>query len=138
MLRDSGLAVVEASYSLPGPVPMDAWRVVISGDAVPTVRVPHDSVAGNNVGEIERSWVSTAAEFGIFGPGGDFLLSVGAGQLGSLPWAHVRRGQDSSLARHLADHPGEPEFVAMSMDGRAICGVTTEEYDVWIIGANLG
>ncbi|MFC5117556.1 hypothetical protein ACFPN7_26800 [Amycolatopsis halotolerans] len=82
--------------------------------------------------------MSTAADFGVFGPGGDFLLSVGVRQLGTLPWAHVRRGQDSSLARHLASYPGEPEFVAMSMDGRAICGVTTEEYDIWIVGANLG
>jgi hypothetical protein len=39
------------------------------------------------------------------------------------------------LAQRLGSVEGEPEFVAMSLDGRVSCGVTTEEYEVWILTA---
>jgi hypothetical protein len=41
------------------------------------------------------------------------------------------------MANELALVTGEPEFVAMSMDGRVVCGVTTEEYDAWIVSGML-
>ncbi|WP_158684434.1 hypothetical protein [Amycolatopsis orientalis] len=137
LLRDAGFVVVAANYSFNGPSPEAAWRPVISGDAVPTVRVSHESASADHEREVDRSWESVAEEFGVFGEGGDFLISVAGEGMGSLPWAHVRRGRNLSPARHLVDYPGEPEFVTMSMDGRAVCGVTTEEYDIWIIGATL-
>lgn len=104
---------------------------------MPTVRVPYESGPDEYVPEVDRCWESVAEKLGVFGPGGDFLLSVGIDGMGALPWAHVRRGRNLSLARHLADNPGDPEFVTMSVDGRVVCGVTSEEYDVWIVEASL-
>lgn len=136
MLRASGLMVLEASSSFVGPAPMDAWRIIIGGNTVPTVRVATDSEF-DYLSDVDRSWESVAEELGIFGNDGEFLISVAGSPIGRLPWARVRPDQDRSLARHLVSNPGEPEFVAMSVDARVICGVTTEEYEIWVVGAEL-
>ncbi|WP_406642542.1 hypothetical protein [Amycolatopsis sp. WGS_07] len=136
MLRASGLVVLEASSSFDGPAPMDAWRVIISGNAVPTARVATDSEF-DYLSEVDRTWESVAEELGIFGNDREFLISVAGSPIGRLPWVRVRPARDLSLARHLVNNPEEPEFVAMSVDARVICGVTTEEYEIWIVGADL-
>ncbi|MBC6457913.1 hypothetical protein [Actinomadura sp. HBU206391] len=36
----------------------------------------------------------------------------------------------------LGDRPGQPEFVTLSTDGGALVGVTTEEFEVWLIAVD--
>ncbi|KJY42726.1 hypothetical protein VR41_06605 [Streptomyces sp. NRRL B-1568] len=36
----------------------------------------------------------------------------------------------------LGERPGQPEFVTLSMDGEALLGATTEEYEVWLIAVD--
>ncbi|MEW2499764.1 hypothetical protein AB0878_04680 [Amycolatopsis sp. NPDC047767] len=136
MLRASGLVVVKTSTLADGPQPRDAWRPVISGHAVPTATVAFGS-GEDYVSEVDRKWESIAEDRGIFGNDGEFLISVGGGGLGILAWAQVRRVGSVSLARNLDVGPEEPEFVAMSLDGRTVCGVTAEEYDMWIVAVDL-
>jgi hypothetical protein len=67
----------------------------------------------------------------LFGKRGEFLISVAGEDAVTAPWAHVRRTPKMVLAQRLALTKGKPEYVAMSLDGHIVCGVTTEEYEVW-------
>ena len=135
-LESAGLTVLQSAWSGPAPTPMEAWRVIIGGAAKPTarVRVQDD---GRHLREVQEKWEEIAEISGLFGEHGEFLLSVaGVGSV-AAPWAHVQRTPNMTLAEQLAPAKGEPEFVAMSEDGRVVCGITTEEYDVWIVAERL-
>ncbi|MEV4602968.1 hypothetical protein AB0K15_36920 [Amycolatopsis sp. NPDC049253] len=136
LLRKSGLAVLDTNYSAGGSRPSDVWRLAASGSTVPaaTVEVLPDF---GYLEEVDRQWQFLAEERGLFGEDGEFLISVAGERVGRLPWARVRRLGRMALAHHLVAYPGEPEFVAMSRDARVMCGVTTEEYDIWIVAGDL-
>jgi hypothetical protein len=87
----------------------------------------------STVDEVETKWESIAEDCGLFGSRREFLIHVAGVGAAKHPWACVQRNSGLSLAHHLAPDAGGPEFVAMSIDGRMVCGVTTEEYDVWIV-----
>ena len=56
----------------------------------------------------------------------------------AAPWALVRPNPPLALAYRLGPVYGEPEFVAMDVQGRNVCGVTSEKYDIWIVKDMLG
>ena len=133
-LRSAGLSVLDVAWYGKVPSPMAAWQLVIAGRVVPT------AVVGRGVGEefleeIDVRWAETSESLGLFGEHGDFLISISGAGAASAPWALVRRNPGMCLSGHLGSATGEPEFVTMSMDGRGVCGVTTEEYEVWIVSA---
>ncbi|WP_409464848.1 hypothetical protein [Amycolatopsis sp. GA6-003] len=55
MLHDAGLAVVEASCSFDGPSPESVWKIVVRGDAIPDVRVNHESDVDEYLSEVDRA-----------------------------------------------------------------------------------
>ena len=132
MLEAASLETLDHVWSGEVPTPADAWRLIIAGGVTPTAAVPM-SEGGEYLEQVEVLWRAIAEQHGLFGSDGEFLVSVAGAETGDLPWARVKMGMQSSMARHLVQHPGEPEFVAMSTDGRVVCGATTEEYDVWIV-----
>ncbi|WP_326565139.1 hypothetical protein VSH64_25185 [Amycolatopsis rhabdoformis] len=136
MLQRAGLVVVDSTLPAHTPPPMTAWRPVVSGDAVPTATVPYRPDLGH-LTDVDRQWESLAEQHRLFDDNGVFLISVGVASVSALPWAHVRRAGKLSLAQHLSEYPGEPEFVAMSTDARTICAATSEEYDVWLLAIAL-
>jgi hypothetical protein len=113
---------------------MKAWRPIISGGAKPAVRI-RTLEANGYLPEVQDQWVRLSEEIGIFGDQDDFLISVAGAGAANAPWARVQRTGAMRLAQRLGSVDGEPEFVAMSLDGRVACGVTTEEYEVWIVTA---
>jgi hypothetical protein len=132
LLQSAGLTVLDAAWSGQMPQPMEAWRLIIGGEVTPSA-VVHFLDNNEHLDEVESQWESIAENGGLFDSRGEFLISVaGVGSV-NHPWARVRRNVGLSLARSLAPSVGEPEFVAMSIDGRVVCGVTTEEYGVWIV-----
>jgi hypothetical protein len=136
LLREAGLSVLDGAWTGEVPSPWAAWRLIIGGDVVPDVRIA-DVEDDAHLDGVESAWERIAESAVLFGGDGEFLISVsGVGSV-DAPWALVRRGPRMRLAHVLAPYPGEPEFVAMSVDGRRVCGVTTEEYDVWIVQADI-
>lgn len=136
MLESAGLTVLDPAWTGAGPTPMDAWRSVASGNAVPNARVPISDTA-DHLDAVEERWESICEQFAIFGETADFLISVAGEGATEAPWAWVRRESRMRPAHVLGPIEGEPEFVAMSTGGSAICGVTTEEYEVWIVASRL-
>lgn len=45
----------------------------------------------------------------------------------------MRLAEQWDLAGLLGSRAGQPEFVAMSLDGESVLGVTCEEYAVWFV-----
>jgi hypothetical protein len=137
LLEQAGLSVIDPAWTDAPFAPMAAWRLVISGDAVPAATVRFDE-QDEHLAEVESKWKELSAEAGLFNERGEFLISVaGVGSV-AAPWALVRLNSSSTLASTLAPTRGNPEFVAMDLDGRKVCGVTSEEYEVWIVTGLLG
>lgn len=136
MLESAGLTVLDPAWTGVGLSPMDAWRPVISGNAVPNARLPVTE-AGDHLDAVEERWEGLCEQFAIFGESSDFLISVAGEGATEAPWARVRPAGRMRLAHVLGPVEGEPEFVAMSIDGTAVCAVTTEEYEVWIVASRL-
>jgi hypothetical protein len=128
-LRAAGFHVLQTPYAAPGlPSQMAAWRPVISALAQPACRIGHDEEDG--AARLEREWRRLLIEHRVVS--GDGRLIVGlSGQ--DANWALVRLPDEPVRLGELGPYPGEPEFVAMSLAGDAVCGVTVEEYDMWIV-----
>ena len=111
-----------------------AWRVFVSMDAEPSVRIS-DELGEISGAVLDQVWSVVARQTGVISDDGEFLLSVSGVGAAQRPWLHVRADGIPSV-RELGPNPGEPEFVASSLDRSATVGVTTEEYEIWILVAD--
>ena len=141
LLESSGLVVVEAEYdAAEGLGAWPAWKRIIGGNVVPTATVKLD---GPDVaGKVNERWRELARRYSVIDDRGEFLISVAGLGARELGWAKVRMTARVDLARSLTDqtssiHP-HPEFVTADVRGRTGLGVTTEEYDVWLILVQVG
>ncbi|MET7757458.1 PE-PGRS family protein [Streptomyces sp. NPDC005389] len=132
-LRQAGLDVVEGNRVEGVVRPWAAWRPVVSAGTTPTVAVRMD--APDLVAELNRQWYRLAVERGVIGTDGTFLIHVAGSVSGdtSRRWTRVRLTERWDLAGVLGERSGRPEFVTLSTDGDALIGVTSEEYDVWLV-----
>lgn len=130
-LSDAGLTVVKTPPPTDIAAPLKAWRGAVNIDAEPVAKVRQS--APDALIEVDRQWFTHALNASIFAPDQSFLISVaGPGSL-EFGWAHVKWTNDTTLAPRLVQDDGSVEFLAMSIDGRRTCAVTTEEYDFWIL-----
>ncbi|WNO76344.1 PE-PGRS family protein [Streptomyces sp. AM8-1-1] len=106
-----------------------AMRPVVAGNAEPTVAVRHDRP--DLVAELNAQWFRLAVECGVIGEDGDFLISASGGAGGG--WTRVRLAHSWDLAGTLGDRPGLAEFLTAATDGDAILGMTSEEYETWLV-----
>ncbi|MCF3106671.1 hypothetical protein IPZ58_34655 [Streptomyces roseoverticillatus] len=115
--------------------PPAAWRPVIAFDATPAVAVRLDRP--DLVAEINAQWYRLATEHSVIGADGTFLINIAGGRTpASRGWTRVRLAAQWDLAGVLGDRPGQPEFVTLSADGDTLLGVTTEEYEVWLVAVD--
>ncbi|MFC1435177.1 PE-PGRS family protein [Streptacidiphilus sp. N1-3] len=107
---------------------------MIAGSTEPTLAVPDDHP--DLVAELNRQWHRLAVEHDVINMDGEFLISV-ANQGNRCcehgHWTRVRLAEHWDLAGLLGPKPGQPECVAMSLDGESVLGTTTEEYAVWFV-----
>lgn len=106
-----------------------AMRPVVAGNAEPTVAVRHGRP--DLVAELNAQWFRLAVECGVIGEDGDFLISAPGGAGGG--WTRVRLAHSWDLAGTLGDRPGLAEFLTAATDGDAILGMTSEEYETWLL-----
>ncbi|WP_329134607.1 PE-PGRS family protein [Streptomyces sp. NBC_01476] len=131
LLQRAGLEVVGGRQIEEVLPPRAAWRPVISGSAKPTVAVRDD--LPDLIAELNAQWHRLAADSGVMGEDGVFLIDVAGRWTGSAPrrWTRVRLTGQWDLAGVLGERPGQPEFVTLSTDGSVLIGVTTEEDEIW-------
>lgn len=133
LLRRAGLEVVGDRRTEDVLPPQVAWRPVVSGSAEPTAAVRLD--VPDLVAELNALWHRLAADNGLIGEDGVFLIHVAGDWTDCAPhfWTRVRLTGRWDLAGVLGERPGQPEFVTLSADGNTLIGVTTEEYEVWLV-----
>ena len=136
---ESAHARIERSgLEILGPVESDAlvdigraWRLVAGLQA--TVRVPIAGGGEDLARRVDAAWLEQARVHGVIGDDRSFLIAAGYAE----PWLKVRWTDRTRLAATLTSAsnplPGEAEFVTLAEDGSVLCGVTAEEYDVWVI-----
>ncbi|MFF4161530.1 PE-PGRS family protein [Streptomyces sp. NPDC001678] len=137
LLARAGLEAAEEAKPVDAvPRPSAAWRTVIAADARPTVAVRRDSPS--LIAELNAQWHRLATERGVIGADGAFLVDVAGSRRGPAArgWARVRLAARWDLAGVLGERPGQPEFVTLSADGDTLLGVTTEEYEVWLVAVD--
>ncbi|WP_330461256.1 PE-PGRS family protein [Streptomyces sp. NBC_00820] len=135
ILRRAGLHIA-GEWGAEEVLPLRAaWRLVVAGGTTSSVRVRADRP--ELVAELNARWHRLATESGILGPAGDgvFLIGVAGDRTGRTPgrWTRVRLTDGWDLAGVLGERPGQPEFVALSMDGDTLLGATTEGDEVRLI-----
>ncbi|MFC1434194.1 hypothetical protein ACEZDB_26455 [Streptacidiphilus sp. N1-3] len=134
LLRRSGLVLLGTVADQGLPSTDRAWHAV-AGVHRPTAAVP--LATEDLAAAVDAGWLTAARECGVLAPGvpdrdGTFLIALSRHE----PWTEVRLGDRVRLAEHLVGEnarPGQGEFVTLARDGSVTCGVTTEEYDVWIV-----
>lgn len=129
MLARAGLALLGSAGTAEDV--QSAWKAFISVDAEPWIRISDalDEASGT---VLEQAWIVVARQMGVISGGGEFLLTVeGKGTFGK-PWLHVRT-QGSPTIRDLGPYSGQPGFIASNLDRSATVGVSTEEYEFWIL-----
>jgi hypothetical protein len=132
LLEAAGLEVIEPAWLGSSPTPMAAWKLLVGGDVVPAA-VVRIAEGNEHLPEVESKWEELASEAGLFRDNEGFLISVAGIGAAGAPWALVRGNPPLALAFRLASDYGNPEFVAMDMAGRNVCGVTSEEYEIWVV-----
>ncbi|MBY8886874.1 PE-PGRS family protein [Streptomyces sp. PTM05] len=137
LLHRAGLEVVGHGRAADARPAAAAWRPVIAGGADPVLAVPDDHP--ELVAELNRQWHRLAVEHDVINAEGEFLISVanqGCSCCARGHWTRVRLADRWDLAGLLGPKPGQPEFVAMSLEGESVLGSTTEEYAVWFVVVN--
>ncbi|MFH9982486.1 PE-PGRS family protein [Streptomyces sp. NPDC017179] len=137
LLERAGLEVVGHGRMNDARPAAVAWRPVISGNAVPTVAVRDDRP--DQAAELNRQWHRLAVEHGVIDGNDEFLINVaerGCRSHWCSHWTRVRLAGQWDLAGVLGRRRGQPEFVAMSLDGESVLGATSEEYEVWLIAVD--
>ncbi|MGW1087834.1 hypothetical protein ACWD4L_16230 [Streptomyces sp. NPDC002596] len=134
LLQRAGLDIVGDGWAEDVLPPSAAWHPLAAFDAVPTIAVPQGRP--DLVTELNAQWHRLAVEHGVIGGDGVFLIHAAAGtdcDCGPSRWTRVLLTEQWDLAGVLADRPGHPEFVTLSMDGNALLGATSEEYEIWLM-----
>ncbi|MEU0740339.1 hypothetical protein [Streptomyces sp. NPDC006134] len=129
LLGRCGLDVLDVPPADFLPAPRRAVGITIGGTE-PAVKVP---LAGPELSaRVDMAWLQLVRAHHIVDEKGRFLITTTM----EGPWVPVRIHGKLHLAEHLVGHnapPGRAEFVTMALDGSVMCGVTTEEYDVWLV-----
>ncbi|MBQ0981180.1 MULTISPECIES: hypothetical protein [Micromonospora] len=131
----AGFHVLEAYDMAEGlPSEQEAWKSVVSSPASPGWSVALAAV--DAVEQVERRWRRLVHERGLTSGDGTLLIGL-TGHSDERRWVAVRLPDGPLALDALGPNPGEPEFVAMSLAGDAVCGVTAEEYELWVVCARL-
>ncbi|MFF4805675.1 hypothetical protein ACFY1U_46125 [Streptomyces sp. NPDC001351] len=129
LLRRCGLEILDESTADSLPAPRRAVGITIGGTD-PAAKVP--LVGPELSSRVDTTWLQLAREHHVVDAEGRFLITTSM----EGPWIPVRIHGKTHMAEHLVGHnapPGHAEFVTMALDGSVMCGVTTEEYDVWLV-----
>jgi hypothetical protein len=129
LLVNAGLEPL-GPVATPGLIEPDAaWKKVSSLSTVPTLVLDADHPE-----EIDRGWREVAESLGVISSDGVVLISVTGTR---LPWERVRLTSRTNMAGIVECESDTREFVAAAVDGHALCAVTCDEDDIWIVGVDV-
>ncbi|GAA0541939.1 hypothetical protein GCM10010172_24210 [Paractinoplanes ferrugineus] len=133
-LSRAGLTLLKES-SFPTVSPMTAWKLVIGAGVKPDSVVLDDSPG--HLDKVDEEWLEIATRAQVLVAGVPFWIHVAGPGARRQGWRKVMITGPVQLAENLGTYAGEPEFVAMDLGERVVCGVTSEEDETWIVSARL-
>ncbi|WP_438486878.1 hypothetical protein [Streptomyces sp. S186] len=133
-LESAHLEVIDICGNTSSPTVDEAWRKMANVNTLPSATVPCSLKESH--AEVNRIWFDQVESGGIFGPSGSFLVTAVTTGSGDVGWVRVQCTEGTDMSRLTDDQDGI-EFIARSEDGSSICGVTTEEYDYWIVNTSF-
>ncbi len=106
-------------------------QAVNGGEVKPKYAVPYRS--GEVPGDLDTLWHAEADAVSLYTDTGEFLLVLPGPGSSRGGWLCVRDTVGERLPSRIATITNQPEFIAMSLDGRQVCATSREEYEYWII-----
>ncbi|MBX9424238.1 hypothetical protein [Streptomyces lateritius] len=82
---------------------------------------------------VDALWHEEAHRMGLIDRNGEFLLLFWFSGSPKREWRRMRDATSTRIPSRIATATGDPEFIAVSLDGRSLCAVSVEEYEDWII-----
>ncbi|MFD7323106.1 hypothetical protein ACFV9D_18745 [Streptomyces sp. NPDC059875] len=97
----------------------------------PTASVPH--TASDARDQVDIRWHAEADKLEIHDANGEFLLRTSSPGSVRRGWLRVRDTVGDHLPSRITAATGYREFIAVSLDGRALCAVSVEDDEDWIV-----
>lgn len=127
-VRAAGLIPISSTRLEDGPSALLTWQLVAVATTLPDVIVPSTEGAES----VTTHWERAIRRNRVLSADSTLLIAPPLENPGErLEWIEVQLTDTVDLAA-LANDRGGLEFVSRSLDGKAYCGVTTEEDGYWI------
>ncbi|MGA4943987.1 hypothetical protein [Streptomyces cinereoruber] len=125
-LKEAGCGIPEGV-----PEPKKASLVVFGGNAQPTSTVPRRDPSASD--QVDALWHQEAERWGIFDRDREFLLFATYPGTLARGWIRVKDSNGTRIPSRIAAATGYSDFIAVSPDGKSLCAVSYEEYEIWIV-----
>lgn len=133
-LQASGLEVIAISGNQSPPTVDQAWTAIANFEVRP---VSSTALEGEDIASrLNSLWLQNARLSGVISEDDSFLITIVSTGSHEVGWVRVRWTVEFDVSR-LIDDQGKVEFIARSISGHHICGVTAEEYEYWIVSLNV-
>ncbi|MFE3857333.1 hypothetical protein ACFXPN_40130 [Streptomyces griseorubiginosus] len=133
-LQASGLEVIEISDNQQFPSVDQAWMAIANFEVRPVASTPLEGE--DTTSRLNSLWLQNARLSEVISEDGSFLITIVSTGSHEIGWVRVRWTPEFDVSR-LIDDQGKVEFVARSISGHHICGVTAEEYEYWIVSLDV-
>ncbi|WP_330237865.1 hypothetical protein [Streptomyces sp. NBC_00525] len=130
-LEACGLLAIRTEAPCPVPAVLTAIHAVTGIEVKPTATIAESHA--DVMAELDRQWLANTSKLPLVSGAGKLLI-VPPGPGGSAAgWVLVKDSVRTGLPSRVAGATGSPELLALSVDGRYLCAVTSEEDEFWIV-----
>ncbi|MCM2413119.1 hypothetical protein [Streptomyces sp. RKAG290] len=130
-LEACGLLPIGTEAPCPVPAVLTAIHAVTGVEVKPSATIPESRA--DVMAELDRQWLAETTRLPLVSGAGELLI-VPPGRGGSaVGWVLVKDSVGTGLPSRVAGATGSPEFLALSVDGRHLCAVTSEDDELWIV-----
>ncbi|MGA5217716.1 hypothetical protein ACPCAE_16850 [Streptomyces cinereoruber] len=111
--------------------PKKASLIVYGGNNQPTLIVPRRGPSAGD--QVDALWHQEAERLEIFDRDREFLLFATYPGTLARGWIRVKDSNGTRTPSRIAAATGHSDFIAVSLDGKSLCAVSYEEYEIWIV-----
>ncbi|WP_435187541.1 hypothetical protein [Streptomyces sp. bgisy126] len=113
------------------PETRKASLAVFGGNTQPTLTVSRKDPNASD--QVNTLWHQEADRLKIFDQDREFLLFATYPGTLARGWIRVKDSKGARLPSRIAAATGYSDFIAVSLDGKSLCAVSYEEYEIWIV-----
>lgn len=111
--------------------PINVWKYIATWTNNPILKIDYKEIH-----KASSKWWIIAEKINLLSSK-KLLISIGAKNLGSLPWALISIEEKTDIIEHFSIINNSPDFICLSLDGQRSLGVTSEEYELWLFATKI-